>query len=146
MFVDLHDKHGVDNDVAPIKRNSVDEHTFGVTLAKRFPPYVFSINGNALLVHRILRVELHWWKIGNSDYNLLVKVRRPRLYAHTACQQVKFLDSDRARTCMVPQPTAVLCGACHGEPATFGKRGRAVRDGISKAWANTQLGCVVNGY
>lgn len=144
-FVDLRNFFGVDNNVAPIPRHSVDERTFGVTLVKRFPPYVFSINGNALLIHKIARVECHWWKIGGHGHTL-IKALRPRMIAKTVCQQTKFLDSDRARTCRIPEPSAVLCGVCHGDPATFGKHGRGRREGISKEWAHVQLGCVVKGY
>lgn len=145
-FVDLHDSHGVDNAVTPVRRSSVNELTFGVTRAKKFPPYVFSINGNALLVHRVAYVQISWWRISNTNYDMLVKVLRPKMTAHTRCQQVKFLDSDRARTCVVPQPAALLCGACHGDAATFGRNGRGTKEGIAKQWAKAQLGCVVNGY
>jgi hypothetical protein len=53
---------------------------------------------------------------------------------------------ERTRTCTIPEPDALLCGRCHGEPATFGKHGKATKAGVKRADAHVKLGCLVNGY
>lgn len=118
---------------------------FGITEAKTFPPYVFSINGNACLVHKVQRVELHWWTPVDGGRRL-GRLRRPRLIAHTCCSQFMFLNGSKARTCRVPDADALLCGRCHGEAATFGKNGKGTKGRISRQAAHVKLGCVVKGY
>lgn len=121
--------------------------SFGITRAKKFPPYVYSSNRMGSLVHKIHHVDLWWWtpdpRNGGSD---LVRLKRPRMLAHTACGNVRFLTSDRARTCIVPKPDAILCGRCHGDVHTFGKDGWATKAGITRTAANAKLGCIVQGY
>ena len=120
-------------------------HGFGVTLAKKFPPYVFSIGANACLVHKVKRVEIRWWQVAGHGEKL-VKLTKPRMIAILACGEFRFLASDRTRTCMVPNPDAILCGRCHGELAPFGKHGTARKAGITVQQAHVKLGCVVKGY
>ena len=116
---------------------------FGMTLAKKFPPYVFSVGMNAGLVHKVVRVELHWWVPIRSGHQL-GRLNRPRMIAHLACGEFRFLKAKYTRTCLIPNPEALLCGRCHGEPATFGKHGKA--RGMPRSEAHVKLGCVVQGY
>lgn len=120
---------------------------YGVTQAKSFPPYVFSIGRGAALVHKIARVDLHWYAASSSDGGQrLLKRRHPRMLAQTVCGATRFLGGARSRTCRIPEPDALLCGRCHGEPATFGKDGAATKAGIRRREAGVKLGCVVAGY
>ena len=50
---------------------------FGVTEAKSFPPYVFSTSKNGCLIHKVDRVELHWYRIAGHGHKL-VRVTRPK--------------------------------------------------------------------
>lgn len=120
---------------------------FGMTQAKAFPPYVFSVHGCAGLIHKVARVDLRWWSPSRSENGArLLKRRHPIMIARTVCNQTKFLEGARSRTCRVPEPDALLCGVCHGEPATFGKHGKATLEGIPRRVAHVKLGCVVKGY
>lgn len=122
-------------------------HEFGHTFAKTFPPFVFSVNGNALLVHKIAAVRMRWWEpYRKNGGQWLVRRSSPKMIAETVCGCNRFLEAKKTRTCRVPEPNALLCGRCHGEPATFGPHGEATKKRIPKAWAHVQLGCVVNGY
>lgn len=128
-----------------IERNTVNDRTFGVTTTKRHPAYVYSINGNACLMHKIRDVEIHWHALvaGGSK---LGRLKQPAMIAHTICSVSMALTPKRSRTCHVPFPGAVLCGRCHGEPPTFAGRRKQTKDGISKQEAHVRLGCVVAGY
>lgn len=138
------ERHAIDDEnVAPIPRTW--DHSFGITLAKRHPPYVFSIRGPARLVHKVAYVELHWWRIAGRGEKL-VKMKRPVLIAHTPCGFSTRLKAQNARTCHVPNPDAMLCGRCHGESASFGKHGAATKAGVKRTEAHVKLGCVVAGY
>ncbi len=137
-----------DPSVKPIHgRPDFQDHSFGVTVAKRHPPFVFGVRRNALLVHHVDRVELHWWRIGRGGHTL-IKLLRPVMYAITPCQQHFLLEGSRSRTCLIPEPSALLCGRCRGIQATFPKvgGGPSRREGVSRAEAHVRLGCVVNGY
>jgi hypothetical protein len=140
--------HPVDDEGAePIRgRPDFSDRRFGITEAKKYPPYVFGIRGVSCLVHKVLCVELHWWRCGGSRGEFLVKLKRPVMIAQTNCQQHFRLDPDIARTCRVPNPDALLCGRCHGEGATFGKRGPSKKEGLTRQEAHVKLGCVVQGY
>lgn len=124
-------------------RPDFQDHDFGVTSAKKFPPYVFSVSKNAALIHKVVSVEMRWYA---PNYHNLVRLKRPRMIANTACGEFRFLSGDKTRTCLVPAPDALLCGRCHGEVATFGKKGKATQLGITRQQANVKLGCVVKGY
>lgn len=134
----------LDESADVIDRDSVNERTFGVTVAKRHPAYVYSINKNAALMHKVRDVEIQHY--ATVSMNVLGRLKVPAMIAHTVCGMSRALTPDRSRTCTVPEPGSVLCGRCHGEPATFGKHGRAIREGIRRQDANAALGCVVNGY
>lgn len=124
-------------------RPDFQDHNFGITQAKKFPPYVFSIRGASALVHKVVGVDCRWWK---PHYNKLVYQQRPTMIARTACNYSFFLEGSRTRTCQIPAPDALLCGACHGEERPFGRRGWARKAGITKMSAHVKLGCVVKGY
>lgn len=138
--------HAIDDEnVDPIAR--VGFHAYGVTLAKKYPPYVFSIRGVSCLVHKVQCVELHWWRIaGHGDK--LVKMKRPVMVARTCCSTWFMLMPTTARTCRIPAPDALLCGRCHGEGASFPKRanGKDYKHGLTRSEAHVKLGCVVQGY
>lgn len=141
----VRNERGRDDEHADIVSGRPDfaEPSFGVTVAKKHPPYVFSIRGASCLVHKILRVEMQWYRISSRG---LVKMKRPVLIAQTCCAQSFWLDPDISRTCVMPNPDALLCGRCHGEGATFPKNGRAYKSGLTRTEAHVKLGCVVNGY
>lgn len=137
-------EHPIDDEnVAPIPRPGF--HAYGVTLAKTFPPYVFGVRGCSCLVHKIMRVEVFWWRYGGHG-EILVKLKRPVMIAHTNCAQSFRLEGKISRTCHVPAPDALPCGRCHGEGATFPKRGPAKKSGLTRQEAKVKLGCVVKGY
>lgn len=111
---------------------------FGVTRAKHFPKYVYSANKMGLLIHKIASVDLHWY-IPIDKGERLARLDKPRMIATTVCGQNKFLEPGRAHTCVMPEPSAVLCGRCHGEPATFRRDGK---NGMTKQYARDHLGCI----
>ncbi len=136
-----------DEHVKPVRRprNWNDERTkYGHVWATKFPPFVFGIRGNSCLVHKVKGVRLYWWRI--AGMHLLVKMKRPTMIAECVCNQSFRLDPEIARTCRVPNPDAILCGRCHGEPAPFGERGHAKLAGVKMQDAKVKLGCVVQGY
>jgi hypothetical protein len=112
---------------------------FGITEAKGFPTHVYSANKMGLLMHKIASVELHWWAPVDGGERL-VRLDKPRMIARTACNQSKFIEPGRAHTCAMPEPSAILCGRCHGGPATFSKTRKQT---VSKQYAKDHLGCVV---
>jgi hypothetical protein len=112
---------------------------FGITEAKTFPKYVYSANKMGFLMHKIAKVELHWWEACDGGERL-VRRDKPRMIAHTVCGDSRFLEPGRAHTCCLPKPDAVLCGRCHGRPATF--RGRKENE-VSKQFAKDHLGCFI---
>lgn len=134
----------LDESAEAIDRDSVNERTFGVTVARRHPAYVYSIHKNAGLMHKVRDVVIQHYAIVSMDK--LGRLKQPAMIAHTVCGMSKVLLAAKTRTCTVPEPGSLLCGTCHGEPATFGKRGAATKAGIKRAEAHVALGCVVNGY
>ena len=140
--------HPVDDEnVAPIYgRPDLQDHSFGKTVARKHPPYVFGIRGVSCLVHKVRQVELYWWRVGGRGGDSLVKLKQPVMIAQTMCSQSFRLDGDVCRACRVPSPDALLCGRCHGEGATFPKHGPAKLSGLTRQEAHVKLGCVVQGY
>ena len=131
------------DDTAPIiDRDAVNERTFGVTQAKRHPAYVYAISKNAGLMHKVRDVMIQHYAI--VSMGKLGRLKTPAMIAHTVCGSSFPLLAERTRTCTVPEPDAILCGRCHGEPATFGKHG--AKRGMKRAEAHVKLGCIVNGY
>lgn len=124
-----------------IDRDKVNERSFGVTTAKRHPNYVFSINKNACLMHKIAEVEIHHY--ATLNHHKLGRLKQPAMIAHTVCGATRILTAKHSRTCTVPLPDAVLCGRCHGQPATFR---RSVASTDAKRAARVKLGCEVAGY
>jgi len=132
-----------DTDYVIDGRPDLRNHEFGITTASKHPPYVFSIRGASALVHKVARVRLHWFRLAAGG-DKLVRVNRPLAVADCVCGQFFRLEPEISRTCRVPEPDALLCGRCHGEPASFGKHGAA--RGAKRMDAHIKLGCVVNGY
>lgn len=134
----------LDESAAVIDRASVNELMFGVSRTKRHPAYVYSINRNSCLMHKISYVEIQWYALINRSK--MGRLKQPAMIAHTVCGSSRALTPDRSRTCHTPFPEAVLCGRCHGEPATFGKHGKGTQAGLKRAEAHVTLGCVIAGY
>ena len=135
----------LDESADVIDRRSVNDRTFGVTTSKRHPAYVYSIHANAGLMHKVRDVEIHWYALLGTGHTM-GRLKQPAMIAHTVCGVSKALRPERTRTCHIPYPGALLCGRCHGEPATFSKHGAATKAGLTRAEAHVKLGCVVNGY
>lgn len=135
----------LDKSALVIDRDSVDERTFGVTTTKRHPAYVYSINRNACLMHKVLEVEIQWYAL-IGDGSLMGRLKQPAMIARTVCGCSRALVPEKTRTCHIPAPDSVLCGRCHGEPATFGKHGKGTQARWKRAEAHVRLACVVNGY
>lgn len=134
----------LDQHTALVDRHAVNERTFGVVEARRHPAYVYSINKNSCLMHKVVRVELQWYAYVGMES--LGRLRQPAMIAFTACGCHRALTPDRSRTCHVPLPGSVLCGRCHGEPATFGKHGKGTKANLKKSDAHVTLGCLIAGY
>lgn len=127
--------HDVDDDAFVIEgRPDFGNHRFGEVEASRFPPCVYSTRNGALM-HRVIRVSVRWWR---PDYDRLVRLRRPRMTAHTACGMMFFLTPDRAMTCEIPAADAVRCGRCHGAGATFP---RTAPQTAARRHAHAKLAC-----
>ena len=135
----------LDESAPIIDRNSVNERTFGVTTTKRHPAYVYSINANGCLMHKVRDVEIQWYALVDGGRRM-GRLKQPAMIAHTVCGNSSALVPGRTRTCHIPKPDSVLCGRCHGEPATFGKHGKGTKAGLKRAEAHVRLACVVNGY
>jgi hypothetical protein len=139
--------HPVDDEYAEVLHDRRDfyDRGFGVMTATKHPPFVFSTRGASGLIHKVSRVTMHWWRIGRGGH-ALVKLKRPVMIAETNCTMSFRLEGEKARTCWIPNPDALLCGRCHGDVATFGKHGAATKAGIRRTEAHVKLGCVVTGY
>ncbi len=120
-------------------------HDFGHTEIKKFPPFVYSLSLNGMLVHKVSHVTASWYE---AQYDRMLRLDTPKLVATTVCGYFFFIHLPRdkktfkASLCEIPKPDAVLCGRCHGEPASFGKHGKA---SCSKRVARVRLGCLVRG-
>ncbi len=126
-------------------RPDFQNHEFGVTYAKKFPLYIFSVRGPAAVVHKIAAVRLKWYRVGDRG-ECLIRLKQPTMTATLVCGGFRFLVGEATRTCHIPKPDAVLCGRCHGEVASFGKNGAAIKAGITREVAKVKLGCMVKGY
>ena len=132
----------LDESAEVVDRSSINERVFGVTKAKRHPRYVFSVNRNACLMHKIADVTIqHYALIAGG--RKLGRLKQPAMIATTMCGYSFALTPDRSRTCAVPLPDAVLCGRCHGQLPTFR---RTVASKAAKIDARVKLGCEVAGY
>ena len=134
----------LDESAEIVDRHSVNERTFGVSTTKRHPAYVYSINKNSALMHKIREVEIQWYAFLGMGHMGRLKI--PAMIAHTVCGVSRALTPDRSRTCAVPEPGALLCGRCHGEGPWFGRDRKAQKAGITRQEAHVKLGCVVAGY
>lgn len=135
----------LDESVEIVDRHSVNDRTFGVTTTRRHPAYVYSINKNSCLMHKIREVEIQWYAlIGNGSK--MGRLKQPAMIARTVCGTSRALVPEKSRTCKIPLPGSVLCGRCHGEPATFGKHGAGTKAGLRRSVAHVELGCIEAGY
>ena len=141
------DDNGRDDENAEVidGRPDLGDFFFGVTDAKKFPPYVFGVRGGSCLVHRIRRVRYHWYRVAAGG-SKLVRMKRPVAIADTMCAQSFRLEGAICRTCQVPSPDALSCGRCDGIEATFAKRKGYRVAGLTREEAHVKLGCVVKGY
>lgn len=120
-----------------------DRH--GVTRAKKWPPYVFSVRRPSALVHRVAYVDMHWYRVARGG-NALARLKRPVLIASTPCGMSFRLQGENSRTCVVPASDALLCGRCHGRAATFSRKPGAEPPPMTREEAHVKLGCAVLGY
>ncbi len=126
-------------------RPDLADQSFGQTVIAKHPKYVYSTSHGAMLMHKILYVKAYWYE---AQYDRLLRLETPELIAVAVCQQAFFIHLPhderkfRASFCDLPKPEAVLCGACHGEPRPFGKRGKPP---CSKELAKIRLGCLMRG-
>ncbi len=137
----------LDQSAGIIERDSVNDRTFGKTRSRRHPAYVYSINKNACLMHKIAEIEIDWYAL-IGDGSQMGRLRQPAMVAHTVCGTSKILTPDRSRTCHIPFAHSELCGRCHGHGTTFPRvsKGRSKMTGRTRQEANVTLGCIVNGY
>jgi hypothetical protein len=110
---------------------------FGVTIAKRHPPYVYSPIG--ALIHKVALVRMHWYD-AKGDY--LERLQHPKLIIVTICHQHFFPKKHGkpwAVMCELPRPNACLCGPCHGQLPTWGRDSNPT---VTRDEARRLLGCV----
>lgn len=121
-------------------RPDFENHTFGVTRAKRHPKYVYG-NVFGCLVHEIAYVEFRWYDVGPGGHSLIRRAH-PKISITTRCQQVFLLRNSNGRPrstmCEIPNPDAVLCGRCQSKGPIFGKNGSG---NTTKSAAKVRLGC-----
>lgn len=137
-----------DENVEPIRgRPDLHGHPhFGYTEAKTFPPYVFGIRSGSALVHKVRGVDLKWYRVGGPTGSLLVRLKRPIMFARTKCGYSFRLNPEVSRTCQTPRQDALHCMRCQGFGPVFPKGKPAISCGLTRAEAKVRLGCVVNGY
>jgi hypothetical protein len=122
-----------------IPRPQPDNWDFGITYAKKFPPYVYSANGTGCLIHKVQHVQINWW---TRDWNYLIRLDTPVMIAQTICGMHKRIEPGRMRSalCALPKPEAVLCGKCHGQPANFPRKNPESK--AQRRIAKRNLGCI----
>lgn len=122
------------------------DHGWGVTYAKSFPQYVYSLGRNGALIHKVNYVSIRWWR-GSMDR--MIRLRKPCIIAETICGMAKFVQTDeqqyrsnrlRASFCEIPKPDAVLCGRCHGEHTNFPRKDPTAKERLKLA--KVKLGCI----
>lgn len=111
---------------------------YGITKAKKFPPYVYSTNANGALIHQVRSVDLRWYDVANGGHDLKWR-HNPRMSINTKCGQRFFASKGNANVCELPNPDAVMCGRCEGKQANF-RKGKYSEE---RKAANKKLGCLV---
>ena len=111
---------------------------FGHTTVKKFPKYVYSSNGNGLLIHKVLRVEARWYDVVPAG---LLRRHTPHLTAISVCGQYFYINHGKGYgvACEMPKPDAVLCGRCHGTGPVFRKNPVDIE---KRRDAHRKLGCI----
>ncbi len=122
-------------------RPDFSDWEFGVTYAKTFPQYVYSLGHNGQLIHKVAYVSLRWWE---GCYDKMVRRRNPLIIAETVCGCSRFIQSGgrlRAAFCEIPKPDAVLCKRCLGEAmSTFPRKDPKSKQ--RQQMAKIKLGCL----
>lgn len=121
-------------------RPDMEDHSFGTTKAKKFPPFVYSTNSNGCLIHKVRFMELRWYEVESRDS--LRWLKNPRIIIVTKCSQSFFLKSRNGlgfKMCEIPSPDAVMCGRCEGKNASFSK---GVDSYEKRKEAHAKLGCM----
>jgi hypothetical protein len=115
----------------------------GWTVATRFPAYVRGGARNARLMHKVVALRMHWYDVADRGENLL-RLDSPRTFvAEAVCGMSFFVfRCGKGRMCVVPSAEAVLCGKCHGMPATFGPHSV---QGVTPQEARVRLNCAMEG-
>lgn len=111
----------------------------GITLATRYPAFMYATRGCSCVVHKIARIELDWYVLVSMTH--VRRLRQPNATVWTVCGNFFPLSWRTARTCRLPSPDAIRCGRCHGEVAPFGKDGWARKAGLPRQVAHVRLGC-----
>jgi hypothetical protein len=123
-------------------RPDFGDHCFGKVEIVKHPQYVYSTSKMGMLIHKVLRVQAHWYE---PRYDRLLRLENPKITCDSVCGQIFFIHLPhddrkfRASFCEIPNPGAVLCGRCHGQPSTFAKRGNPP---CSKEMAKIRKGCL----
>lgn len=126
-------------------RPDLSDHAFGRTRAKTCPAYVFSVNWNAGLVHKVSYVDLHWYRVDDTGHNL-IRLKSPIMIATTICGQSWRLEGDSCRTCVLPDANAILCGRCQRQVASFSKKHNGPYKDLPRPEAHVRLACVIKAY
>ena len=120
------------------------DHEWGVTYAKDYPTFVYSLGRNGQLIHRVSLVSIRWWR---GSYDRMIRLRKPRIIAETVCGMSKFIQTEssknrmRASFCEIPKPDAVICRRCMGEAlSTFPRKDPNSKE--RQKMAKIALGCV----
>jgi len=133
-------KRGMNKERIIKGRPDLTNHAFGITKAKKFPPYVYSTNTSASLIHRVRYVELRWYEVFTRDS--LKWLNNPNIMVITKCSQQYYLKSRKGKgfqMCEIPDANAVMCGSCSENKPTFKK---GVESSKARKIAHTRLGCV----
>jgi len=127
-------------------RPDFSDHEWGVTYAKSFPQYVYSLSHNASLIHRVSYVQVRWWR---GSYDKMIRLRKPCIIAETICGMAKFIQTEettfrrrlKASFCAVPKADAVLCEKCEGRAlSTFPRKKSDSKERMKLA--KIKLGCI----
>jgi hypothetical protein len=119
-------------------RPDFQNKNFGITRAKRFPPFVFSTDANSCLVHKVASIEFHWTDVINQGRDL-IRLDSPRIIIRTKCGQFFRPVKKKAVVCELPSPDALVCGRCERKSSTF-RKGKDSYNARRKA--HDKLGCL----
>lgn len=125
-------------------RPDFSDHEWGVTYAKDFPQYVYSLGRNGQLIHKVSYVSIRWWR---GSFDKMIRLRKPCIIAETVCGMSKFIQTEsakdrmRASFCEIPKADAVVCKRCAGEAlSTFPRKDPTSKE--RQRIAKVTLGCI----